>query len=248
MTLQKGILAFLFVGISYIIKGLAGFGDPLISNPLLSMQFATSTITPGLGIVSPVLNAELVIKNRKHFNAKLVLPIAGFNVLGIIPGVLLLERFGANEWIKLVLGAVIIYLGIRMLLNGRERPEKPNLPVCFAVSFASGVTAGLFGINMLYLPYMERIAENREQFRANTCFVFIIADLIRLGMYVAKGLVTKDVLILATIALPAALAGMWAGSVIDRRVNDSAAKRLIRYVFILGGISTVIYACIAIWG
>lgn len=248
MTLQKAILAFLFVGISYIIKGVVGFGDPLISNPLLSLEFPTSTITPGLGIVSPVLNAELVIKNRKHFNAKLVLPIVAFNVLGIIPGVLLLERFGANEWIKLFLGAVIIYLGVQMLVSKKEKPEKPNLPVCFAVSFASGLTAGLFGINMLYLPYMERIADNREQFRANTCFVFIIADLIRLGMYIAEGLITGDVLILAAVALPAAVIGMWVGGIIDKRINDSAAKRLIRYVFILGGISTVIYACIAIWG
>lgn len=248
MTVQKAILAFLFVSASYIIKGLVGFGDVLVSNPLLSLLLPVNTITPGLGFVSPILNAQLVVKNRKHFNARLVLPIVAFNVLGIIPGVLVLKYWGANIWMKLVLGLLIVYLGVRMLLNRTDEPGKPNLPVCFAVSFVSGFTAGLYGINMLYLAYMERIAESREQFRANTCFVFIIGDCIRLGMYIASGLVTRDVLILAAVALPAAIIGMQVGMRIDKRVNDALAKNLIRYVFILGGISTVIYALVSIFG
>ena len=44
--------------------------------------------------------------------------------------------------------------------------------------------------------------------------------------------------------MPAALIGMWIGMQIDKRIDDSLIKKLIVYVFIIGGVSTVIRALI----
>lgn len=105
---------FFSVCIAFVIKGLAGFGDPLISTPLLSVFLPNSVITPGLLPVSLILNARMVWKNRMHFSSKVVLPVSAFVLLGIIPGTRLL-RYGSPMKLKLLLGLVIVGLGIEVL-------------------------------------------------------------------------------------------------------------------------------------
>ena len=238
-----GIILYCFVSVclAFIIKGLVGFGDPLVSTPLLSVVLPNSVITPGLMPVSLLLNARMVWKNRAHFSAKLVLPIAAFVLLGIIPGTLLL-RYGSPAKLKLLLGLVIIGLGIEMLTRKPGAQGKPNAVVRSVVSFLSGITAGLFGIDLLFLAYLERVTQKREEFRSNVCFVFIFECVFRVILYLWSGMFSRESLLLSVIALPASLLGMWIGALLDKRVSDRLSHRFIIYVFILGGVSTSIYA------
>ena len=238
-----GIILYCFVSVclAFIIKGLVGFGDPLVSTPLLSVVLPNSVITPGLMPVSLLLNARMVWKNRAHFSAKLVLPIAAFVLLGIIPGTLLL-RYGSPAKLKLLLGLVIIGLGIEMLTRKPGAQGKPNAVVRSVVSFLSGITAGLFGIDLLFLAYLERVTQKREEFRSNVCFVFLLECLFRGILYLWNGMFTAESLILCAAALPAAFLGMWFGALLDRKISDQTAHKFIIYVFILGGVSNTIYA------
>lgn len=228
------------IALSFIIKGLVGFGDPLVYTPLLSVFLPNSTITPGLLPVSLVLNARVVWKNRAHFSPQLVLPIAAFVMLGIIPGTLLLQ-YGSPSVLKLLLGLVIIAMGVEMLTR-KSGSGKPNALLRSVMSFLSGVTAGLFGIDLLFLAYLERVSQRREEFRGNVCFVFILECIFRVVLYLWSGMFTAQSLLLSLIALPASLLGMWMGALLDKRVSDRLSHRFIIYVFILGGVSTSIYA------
>ena len=58
--MEKIVFYFACVCIAFVVKGLAGFGDPLISTPLLSLVLPNSVITPGLAPVSLILNANEV--------------------------------------------------------------------------------------------------------------------------------------------------------------------------------------------
>ena len=94
MDIPLILYIFVCITVSFIIKGLVGFGDPLLYTPLLSVFLPNSTITPGMLPVSLVLNARVVWKNRAHFSPQLVLPIAAFVMLGIIPGTVLVPTVG----------------------------------------------------------------------------------------------------------------------------------------------------------
>ena len=110
-------------------------------------------------------------------------------LLGIIPGTMLL-KLGAPWIIKVVLGVLIIGLGVEMLTRDKAKQFRPNPIIKAVMCFLSGVTAGLFGINLLFLIYMERSSTDRRAFRANTCFVFLIENAFRVVAYVVNGIFT----------------------------------------------------------
>lgn len=237
------LYAFLVVYFAFIIKGLVGFGDPLISNPLLAMRLDNKVITPAMLPVSVVLNAVIAFKNRKNFSIKKVAPIAVFVLAGIVPGTLLL-KLGAPWILKVVLGILIIGLGLEMLTRDRGKEFRANIVIQSLISFCSGITAGLFGINLLFLIYLERTAKERGEFRGSVCFVFFLENFVRTFVYLFAGIFSKETVILTAITIPAALLGMLTGGVLDRHIDDAKIRKMIIYVFILGGLSTLIKALI----
>lgn len=236
---------FLYIFIStclaFTVKGLVGFGDAMIFTPLLSVYLPNAAITPTFAPVSPFLNVGLVWKNRKFFNLKIVLPIVAFNLMGIIPGTLLL-KFGSPQGLKLLVGLVIVALGVEMLTRKQAAVPKQNALLRSVAAFFSGVMAALFGMNTLILAYMERFAVNREDFRANACFILFVENLFRLVMFATQGLFTLQTLKMTGVVFPAAIAGMLLGGWLDQKVSDALSKKFLIYVFILGGISTAVYA------
>ena len=243
MTASLGIYIFIVVAISFIIKGLVGFGDPLIFNPLLSVRMDSKHISPGMLPVSILLNAFIVYKSRDSIHPKRLLPICFWVVLGIVPGTLLL-KYSSSWTLKVALGVLIILLGLEMLTRKDEATARPNAVFMAVMSFASGVTAALFGINLLFLVYLERTTADRDEFRGSVCLVFLVESVFRLISYLANGIITPFSLQISAISIPAALLGTWLGMQIDKKIDDSLIKKLIIYVFIIGGISTVIRALI----
>lgn len=241
MDLSLIFYCFISVLIASICKGMVGFGDPLISGPLLSMVLPNSVITPGQVPVSLILNSKVVWQNRKYFSWKRILPISVFVLLGIIPGAFLL-RYGSPAGLKFGLGIVIILSGIEMLTRKSAKMRKPNPVIRSAVSFASGFTAGLFGINLFVLAYLHRVSENREGFRTDVCFVFLLECIFRGLLYVWNDMYTIECLYLTLAALPGALLGIYIGTRLDAHISDQLSDKLVIYVFIAGGISTIIKA------
>ncbi len=243
MTPTLAVYIFITVACAFIVKGLAGFGDPLISNPLLAMKLDNKDISPSLLPISLGLNAYIVFKNRKNFSAHVVAPIALWVLLGIVPGTMLL-KLGAPWIIKVILGILIIGLGVEMLTRDNAKQFKPNPIVKAIMCFLSGVTAGLFGINLLFLIYMERAATDRRAFRANTCFVFLIENFFRTIVYIINGIFTAFTLQITAVTVPAAALGMFVGGQIDKRLGENNIRKFIIWVFILGGVSTLVKALI----
>ena len=74
--------------LAYTVKCLIGFGNPLISAPLLSMRLDNVILTPGTLIMDCPINGYITWKNRRSFDWRRVLPLLLANMCGVVPGTL----------------------------------------------------------------------------------------------------------------------------------------------------------------
>lgn len=242
MTLSLAFYLFVVQFLAFIIKGLVGFGNPLLSSPMMAMKMDNKFISPANLMLDLPVNAYIVVKNRKNFDAKTALPVALFIMIGVVPGALFLKA-GEAWLIKAILGVFIILLGVEMATRSRIKTTfQPNAVVRSLVSLASGIMAGLFGINLLFLAYMERVAANRQQFKSNVCFVFLLENAFRAIVYLCTGIFNLFTIQVAAISVPAAVLGIFVGSLIDKKLDEAAAKKLVITVFIIGGVSILVKA------
>lgn len=249
-TITLGFAVFLFCVqfASYFVKGLAGFGDPLISNPCLSMTAMTGDqYTPMNLLMNWPLNLYIAFKNRKAFSMRQCAPMICCILAGMLPGVACL-KYGQSQVIKAALGLVIVFCGVEMLTRKESKNHHGNPIVMALVSIASGFTAGLFGINLFFVAYIERTGYvNRNQFRGQMCFIFFIENTVRLFLYIfIYKMYTPIILQLACISAVAVVCGMFCGSHIDKRLSDEMVHKIIMIVFIVAGLSTFIKAVLAL--
>ena len=208
MTFSWGVALFIFFGqfLGYAVKGLVGFGNPLVSSPILSMRLDNTTITPGT----------------------------------------LLLRFSMPWVIKTLLGIVVLFIGIEMATRGlqpkRERRKLPALDL--TVAFFSGICAGLFGINMILVGYLQRTAKDYNEFKGSICFLFLGDNLFRLCSYAINGLMTRDALFFGACSVPAALLAMLLAGWVAPRLDEAKLQKGAIALFILGGISIIVKSVI----
>lgn len=245
MTWDLALFIFTAQFLGYIIKGLTGFGNPLIANPIMAMRIDNVQITPGVLPVDMFVNLYISFKNRKDFLPRLAIPIAVCIMVGVVPGILFLKT--GSQWvIKALLGLFIIGLGIEMMTRKSDgQVHRKNNPLILGlVSLTSGFLSGLFGINMLFLAYLNRYVTGRRQFRANVCFIFSFENVFRLAVYAVTGILNEFTLAITLLSVPAAVLGIWLGGRIDLKLSEKTADLLIHTVFILGGISIFVKALI----
>ena len=243
MAFSPGILFFIFLVqlLAYTVKGLIGFGNPLISGPVLAMGLDNVVITPGTLLLDCPVNGFITWKNRRSFQWRRILPLLLANMCGVIPGTLLL-RFSLPWIIKTLLGVVVIFLGLEMATRslrpvwaGKDRPW-----LRLAVSFLSGACSGLFGINMFIVAYLQRTAKDYSEFKGSMCFLFFGENVFRLCTYALGGLLTGEVLVFGLVSVPAAgLAMFLSGKLVPRMKEDGLQKAAI-VLFILGGVSIIV--------
>ena len=227
---------------AYTLKWLIGFGNPLISAPLLAMRLDNTLITPGSLLPDLVINGRITWRNRKNFRWRAVLPLLLAMVAGVVPGTWLL-RFSLPWVIKTVLGGVVVFLGLEMATR-RLRPVRPDRRerawLRYPVAFLSGMCAGLFGINMFLVAYLQRAARDYDEFKGSICFLFLGENLFRTGMYLRAGLLSGDSLRFSLISLAAALCAAGLARLISPRVSGERLQRLSIVFFLLGGVSIIV--------
>ena len=243
MKFSAGMVLFIFCTqfVGYMVKGLIGFGNPLISAPILSMRLDNIIITPGTLLLDCPVNGYITWKNRRSFQWRKILPLLLANLCGVIPGTLLL-RFSLPWVIKTALGVVVVFLGLEMATRSlrpvRAGKDRPWLRL--AVAFFSGTCAGLFGINMLIVAYLQRTAKDYSAFKGSMCFLFLGENVFRLCAYAVNGLLTRNVLIFGAASVPAAVLAMLLAGKLSPRLDEDKLQKAATVLFILGGVSIIV--------
>ena len=225
---------------AFFVKGLCGFTNGLVFTTILSFTTDNVNISPVSLLISHPSNLIMAWKNRKRINWKLCAGLTALVVLGNIPGVFLLKIAGADI-IKVILGFVIIYLSVEMYLNEKRQIKKKSSRLAFGiVGVIAGLVAGIYGVGALLGVYVNKITNDTKEFKANACVVFFVSDSFRLGLYIATGIVTWDIMKLAVFLIPFMLLSLYLGMKFSNYLNEKVVRRIVILMLIISGAALII--------
>ncbi len=236
--LQTYLIAAAGVGAAYVIFGITAFGAALFTVPLLSQFFPLDFVLP-LSVLLDV-SAALALGTRFSREAdkselKLMVPTC---LIGAVLGVTLLVNLPRAATIA-ALGVFLIAYGAHALHRGGKASivGRGWAPVS---GLAGGVLGTLFGIGAPpYAIYLSRRKTDLRAYRATLSNMVLFSVSIRALVFLASGLMLADRLIGFAMLAPFALAGLWVGNRLQRRISREATLRLVSVLLLLIGASLI---------
>jgi len=233
---MHNIYLFISTLLAFFIKGITGFGNTLVMDPLFSFVVSNRVTTPIDLVFSIPTNIYIVWRERKHISVKVVAPLSLMLLTGIIPGTFLLKV--GNDWIlKSMLGIVVAGMAVEMLTRKPEKngTKKSNPIFLTVIGILSGVLAGLYGIGALLAAYISRTTENKSQFRTNICCVFLVDNIFRFFLYLFTGILNVEIFHMALLLSPAVIIGMIIGVKVDSNMKEETVKKSVIALLIISG-------------
>ncbi len=233
----ENLIIYTVVFLAFFLKGVAGFGNTLILNGTLSFFRENRFITPMDLLLGFPVNIYLVIREWKYIQFRIVLPLLVSILAGSIPGILLLGSVN-DRILKSILALVLIMISIDFFFKKGQKDlsEKEMKYLIPFTGFVSGILMGLYGIGVLIPAVLSRTGLERRNFRGTVCFIFSIESMIRIAAYVYTGIISREILILFISLLPFAAAGVLAGRIADKQIDDNLLRKIIVAVLFVSAV------------
>jgi len=215
------VLVFAIFLIAGTVKGVLGFGLPLITMSLLPFVIPVELAIVLSALVQPATNIGQLISTggaKQAFNS--TWPI----LLALVPSVAL----GAWFLLELEGNAHLLILGLTLIgfalhsLSGfifKISKERQNI-VGGVTGFVAGIVGILTSINGMF-------------------FIMYSGVLINSGFWFA-GLLNQNNIVIGILVLIPCFAGMWIGNIIGNRIPNEVFRKMILYALLIIG-------CVFIW-
>lgn len=217
MTIQVVAVFFL----ATFIRSAFGFGEALVSVPLLALLMPVKTAAPVAVLVSITIAGIVVVQDwhkvHLHSAGRLLLS----TLFGIPLGLWMLTTV-PEPIVKAVLALVIILFSVYSLLRRKQFVLKDDR-LAWGFGFAAGILGGAYGMNGPPLAiYGALRGWSPQHFRATLQGYFLPASLIGMIGYWLMGLWTPAVTHSYLMALPAVLAAVFLGRIVNQRMKEGA--------------------------
>jgi uncharacterized membrane protein YfcA len=240
MTTEHILVALAVFLIAGVVKGLVGMGLPTITIALTSLVLPLSDTIALVALPTIFTNlwqAAVGGNFRKILRRQwpLIVPLAVMLYLTMWA----VGRKGP-EWAFLVLAAVLVIysaLGLfRIRLHIHTDIEKPLAPV---IGVISGFVAGVVGVPVVPLmPYLQGLDVKPSEL-VQTLGVVLCGTSLALAVSLLKfGLLDGPHAIVSAIAVVPAIAGMWVGTQVRRRLSVEQFRLAVLWALLLTGLYT----------
>jgi len=224
-----------------LIRSAFGFGEALIAVPLLTLLIPVAIAVPLAGLVSITVAGVVVAQDWRHVH----IGGAWRLVLATIPGIplgLLLLRTAPERVVKAILAVVIIAFAIYSLAR-RSRFALTSDRLAWLFGFGAGVLGGAYAMNGPPLAIYGALRRwSAERFRATLQGYFLPASLLGMAGYWLFGLWVWDVTRYYLWSLPTALAAVFLGRAVNRRLKGRAFLLYVHIGLIAVGTTLLIQA------
>jgi hypothetical protein len=240
--MSAGGYALLFAGAlaGGFVSGLAGFGTALMTLGIWLYLMPPSVAVPLVLICSVIGQSSTLPSMWRSFDLALVWPFLIGGVAGVPLGTILIAHADPQNF-KLTVGVFLLVFPLALYFQ--------RTPIAFrfggkladgAIGFAGGILGGLAGLSGP-LPILWASVrgwgkdERRGIFQIFNWTVLVAA----LGFQVASGLVDRQVIWLALLALPGTIIGASVGARVYHALSDRNFRDVVLALLFLSGVGLV---------
>jgi uncharacterized membrane protein YfcA len=218
------VIAILFL--ATLIRSAFGFGEALVSVPLLALLNPVGVAAPVAVLTSITVAGVILLQDWSEVHVRSAGRLVVSTVAGIPLGLLLLTRV-AEPVVKVVLALVILSFSLYSLA-GKRRLTLESDRTAWIFGFGAGILGGAYGMNGPPLViYGALRGWSPRHFRATLQGYFFPASLMVMGGYAYIGLWTPAVTRYFLVSLPAVLVAVLIGRFLNRRMHGD---RFLLYV------------------
>lgn len=252
------LLFYIVILLSNIIQGITGFAGTILAMPFSLKLVGMGTAVPVLNALGMASGIYVFLGNRKSVDRaelKRILVIMGpALVAGLVIRTLLSGRPGL---LYSILGVIVLLIAVKglysLLLKGKHaaplgkteapsgnaQPEQagrgPSAPAFYGplLLACAGLVHGMFVCGgPLLIGYLAGRIGQKDRFRATISTVWIFLNGFLLITQIAGGQWTPELLKVQLISLPFLIAGMFAGSLLYKRMSQRFFM-ILTYVLLL---------------
>lgn len=182
------------VFVATLIRSTFGFGEALVSVPLLALFIPITIATPLAALLSVTVGGIIVLQDWRKIHLRSASWLIGATVFGIPLGLLLLTS-SHSMTIKVILGLTIVGFSLYSLVGAQRIVlERDSTPILLLCGFVAGVLGGAYGMNGPPLAIYGALRKwSAQHFRATLQAYFLPASLIGVAGYWLTGLWTPTV-------------------------------------------------------
>ena len=211
--------------LSGLVRGFSGFGSALIFIPLVSAVYGPKIAAASFVLIDFFCTIPLAIRAYPACNKREVLPLTLATCSTIPLGALILH-YVEPVWLRWFIAILVLGL-LAVLVSGWRYRRQASLPLTIGVGLASGISGGATTLTgPLAIIYWLGSASGAAVVRANLMVFFLFTDGFIAVVYLARGLLTPEVIAIAlVIALPF-LAALTLGARLFRGASDLTYRRI----------------------
>jgi uncharacterized membrane protein YfcA len=242
VTALEATYALGVLGVAYFVRGISGFGSGLVAVPLLALVFPLPLVVPFVLLLDFTASLALGGLNLKLVRWDEVKPLVPFGIVGVVLGTTLLISLPKTP-LLIGLGVFILIFALRSLLN--LHGEKPvSRWWALPASLTGGMVGAMFGTGgPPYVIYLAHRLKDKGLLRATLSGVFFLEGLIRIGSFIATGLLLKaEVWQSYALGLPIALIALYGGSHVHTGLSQAQVTRFIGILLLISSLSVFVKA------
>ena len=222
----------------YALRGSTGFGAAA-AMPLLGLVIPMKALIPAWTLVGLVASVTLFGRDRHHVAWREIAKLVPTCLAGVLAGLYLFTVLDSSALAR-GLGSLVLLYGLHSLWTTFRPLPRWNVSTRVAAPVA-GLLGGIIGTGfgtmagVFFAMYFDTLRKGKEQFRATMNAILLALVVLRGAGYWAVGEYTHDVLILAGIALPLMLMGIFIGNRIHTGLSELVFRRLVGAALIASG-------------
>jgi hypothetical protein len=219
------LLLLVTAAIAGLARGFSGFGAALIFVPLGSAAIGPQLAVPLILLIDAVMALGLIPAAWRQADRACVGMMTIGAVIGIPLGTLALAWLDPLV-VRWAIAALVVAL-LLLLISGWRYHGKPKTLFTIGVGGVSGLFSGAAQVGgPPVVAYWLGGAIPMASVRANIVLYFAVSSVLTIASYLVGGLFAWPILVLALVTGPCYGAGLYIGSRLFDRTNETAFRRL----------------------